>query len=86
MINKAVVGYYLDYNGYKVCYDTIEQGHEEIDPDSWVSEVDRKLSLATGDLYILTCWPDTPVSHYEVAGSSAEIVFQKMNELLDNNE
>ena len=67
-------GLYLEHNQYKDFYDSIEKGVASL--DSWVSEEERQKALATGEIWVLQWYPDTPVGFNRLAASSLEMVME----------
>ena len=67
-------GLYLEHNQYKDYYDSIEEGVASL--DSWVSEEERQKALATGEIWVLQWYPDTPVGFNRLAASSLEAVVE----------
>ncbi len=78
LINKCKCGVYLTVNRYRDYYDTIEQAVAEIKNET--DEETKQRILATGQLYELQFYPDTPVGSYRIFGSSLEEVLNRANE------
>lgn len=79
----------LEHNGYKDYYETIEQAHESESYNnltSWKNDEDKKLSLETGEIWVLQWYPDTPIGFHRLAGATLEGLLTFANEVEELNK
>jgi len=69
----------ITHNGHKAVYETVAQ-HMEDREDAWASADERQLAEASGDLWEVRWYPDTPVGFYCVAASTLEACLRHIAE------
>jgi len=70
-------GLYLTHNAYKDVHQSIEKAVADIDAETtttWISLEERERSLASGDIWDLQWYPNTPVGFYRRIASTLEAV------------
>ena len=65
-------GLYLEHNTYKDIYQSIEDALAEISDDAWVSPEDKTAAEATGEIWTLQWYPNTPIGFYFRAAATLE--------------
>jgi hypothetical protein len=76
-------GLYLTHNEYRDYYLTVEQWEADylMDDDDWVSPEERAKAIATGDVWELQWYPDTPIGFFRRVGSTLESVLGPARDL-----
>lgn len=75
-------GLYLEHNVHRDYYLSIEKAVEEIDEENepWVSPKEREKALATGEIWTLQWYPETPIGFHRLAASTLEALLERANE------
>ncbi len=75
-------GLYLTHNEHRDSHQTVEEwdepspGHENdtAAQRGWISEEERRAAIATGEVWMLQWYPDTPIGYWLVLGATLEAV------------
>lgn len=67
-------GMRISHNDHLSCYQRVEEHLDliEEEPSEWLSPEDRQRAIATGDLWEVQWYPDTPVAFRRAFGSTLE--------------
>ena len=68
-------GAYLTHNAYKDYYESIESAVADMG-DGWVSPEEREKALATGEIWEMQWYPNTPVGFYKKVASSLQALME----------
>jgi len=77
MLPKHAASLTLEHNDHKSYYQTVEQHIADLgrEPD-WVSPVERQKALATGELWTLHWYPETPIGSHRICAASLDAIAQ----------
>lgn len=85
ILKRCKCGVYLTVNKHRDVYETTAKAIADIREWGGADEIDEELEQrmnATGQIYELRFYPDTPISFYRVYGTSLEEVVSKANSCL----
>lgn len=75
---KHKAGLALEHNVYKGYHDPVERGVADED-EHWINDEEREKALATGEIWTLQWYPDTPVGFHRLAAASLESLLEHAN-------
>lgn len=77
-------GLYLTHNEHRDYYETLQEwldgSGSHLKQCDWVSEEQRLKALATGEIWVLQWYPDTPVGFYIFCAADLDVLLAKANE------
>lgn len=67
-------GLSLEHNRHLGLRESIERHAQQFEDDEWVSPEQREKAIATGNLWVLQWWPDTPVGSCVLAAADLDVL------------
>lgn len=84
LVKRCKASVTLEANDYRDIYEKLEDAISEINrKGDEISKEELEKILASGNLYRLQFYPNTPIGFYVTYGSSAEVCIEAAHQILD---